>query len=278
MISRTRRVRAGVAPDEEMATRNGGLRTRRPSRRSRSEGRPLREGRRAGPRWPPRRALCVVGVAGGGDHQPDAFEVGSRRSRARSHASTPSAARRRSSAVASGATSRTAAPAARSDATFRSAITPAPTTSTARPASFRKRGKRLASPADMPPRVPGVRSLRPAPRDDARSSRSRARRCRIPTKCRPSFAAAASEVPEPQKGSMTSAPSRLEARTIRSSSFMGFCVGYPVASFAERRVGYHRGAVGPDAADRAPLVGVVAVGPAADGSLAIRAARRRLAA
>ena len=50
-----------------------------------------------------------------------------------------------------------------------------------------------------------------------------------PTARLPSAWAAASVVPEPQNGSSTSASSRLEARTIRSRSASGFCVGYPVS-------------------------------------------------
>ena len=51
-----------------------------------------------------------------------------------------------------------------------------------------------------------------------------------PEKLRPSLDAAASVVPDPQKGSRTRPPSRLDARTIRSRSLRGFCVGYPVDS------------------------------------------------
>ena len=51
-----------------------------------------------------------------------------------------------------------------------------------------------------------------------------------PTKRLPAAAAATSVVPEPLNGSSTSEPTSLVARTMRSSSFSGFCVGYPVVS------------------------------------------------
>jgi len=49
---------------------------------------------------------------------------------------------------------------------------------------------------------------------------------------RPSTQAATAVVPEPQQKSATSIPGSVAARRMRSSNSSGFCVGYPVRSFA----------------------------------------------
>ena len=50
---------------------------------------------------------------------------------------------------------------------------------------------------------------------------------------RPSRLAATPVVPAPQKGSSISSPSRVEARTIRSSRYSGFWVGWPPSTFSD---------------------------------------------
>ena len=47
----------------------------------------------------------------------------------------------------------------------------------------------------------------------------------MPIHCRPSFCAAATAVPHPQKGSNTTSPALEDVLIIRSSKPSGFCVG-----------------------------------------------------
>ena len=54
----------------------------------------------------------------------------------------------------------------------------------------------------------------------------------MPTQRRPKASAAATVVPQPQKGSSTRSPGLEEAAMMRSSSRKGFCVGYPSRSLA----------------------------------------------